>query len=49
MKYVNESLIQPLLHICNMSLINGVFPDVLKIARVVPIHKNGQTGDFNNN
>ena len=48
MKYVKESLIQPLLHICNMSLSNGVFPDVLKIARVVPIHKNGQTGDFNN-
>ena len=45
---IKESLIQQLLHICNMSLSNGVFPDVLKITRVVPIHENGQTGDFNN-
>ena len=31
-KYVKESLILPLLHICSISLSNGVLPDVLKIS-----------------
>lgn len=26
-------------HICNISLINGVFPDELKIAKVIPLYK----------
>ena len=30
---------EPLLHIINLSFSNGVFPDRLKIAKVVPIYK----------
>ena len=29
-------LIEPLLHVINLSLLNGVFPDELKIAQVLP-------------
>jgi hypothetical protein len=32
----------------NDSFGNGVFPDALKVARVVPIHKDGSTDDLNN-
>ena len=31
-----------------MSLITGVYPDLLKIAKVIPIHKCGSTQDINN-
>ena len=33
----------PLAHIINMSLITGVYPDLLKIAKDIPIHKCGST------
>ena len=36
-------LILPLAHIINMSLITGVYPDLLKIFKVIPIHKCGST------
>ena len=35
-----NSLNKPLLHIFNLSIQKGVFPDELKIARVTPIYKN---------
>lgn len=31
----------------NLSITEGVFPDVLKTARVVPIYKKGDSADFN--
>ena len=33
--------IQPLLHICNLSFTHGVFPDAIKIAKVIPLFKYG--------
>ena len=35
------SLLQPLTHLINCSLQSGIFPDKLKLARVVPIFKAG--------
>ena len=31
-----------------MSLLTGVYPDLLKIAKIIPIHKGGSTQDINN-
>ena len=36
------------LHIFNVSLQNGTFPDELKIARVTPLFKNGSDSDLGN-
>ena len=38
-KAVMPSIIQPLMEIFNQSLMTGVFPDKLKIARMTPIFK----------
>ena len=32
----------------NASLESGIFPDQLKIAKVIPVHKKGNTRDINN-
>ena len=37
-----------LLTIFNKCLNKGYYPDAMKIARVVPIHKGGDTNDVNN-
>lgn len=33
--------ISPLTHVLNLSLTQGFFPDAMKIARIVPLHKTG--------
>ena len=40
--------IEPITHILNMSLIQGVFPDELKIAKIVPIYKSENNQIINN-
>ena len=45
---IPDLIILPLAHIINMSLLTGVYPDLLKIAKVIPIHKGGSTQDINN-
>ena len=42
--YISE----PLANIFNSSIINGVYPDLLKIARVTPIYKKGAKSDPSN-
>lgn len=37
-----------LVHLINLSLRTGVFPDKLKIAKVVPIYKSGDASNFSN-
>ena len=37
-KQIAESIVTPLVHICNLSLTIGVFPDSLKKAKVIPIY-----------
>jgi len=41
LKEVISSIIQPLLHIFNMSFTSGVVPTSLKIAKVIPVYKKG--------
>ena len=38
----------PLLHILNVSISSGIFPEVWKSARVIPIHKKGDKTDVGN-
>jgi hypothetical protein len=38
-------IISPLTYICNRSLAQGIFPDILKFAVVKPIYKNGDRYD----
>ena len=40
-KEVCDIIVKPLTHIINMSLNQGVVPDAIKVARVVPIYKAG--------
>ena len=47
-KKCSGSLYKPSLHIFNVSLQNGTFPDELKIARVTPLFKNGSDSDLQN-
>ena len=44
-KFIIPTILQPLKHIFNMSLETGIFPDYLKIAKIIPIHK---STEFNN-
>ena len=39
---------EPLAKLFNLSISTGEYPDVLKIARVLPIHKKGDRTDVNN-
>jgi hypothetical protein len=39
----------PLTHLVNLSISSGIFPDQLKIARIVPIFKTGDRQIFSNN
>ena len=48
LKMVSSFIIEPLTYICNLSLTQGVFPDELKLANVLPLYKNGDPYVFNN-
>ena len=51
MKVVNNiihSIVKPVTHICNSSLVSGVFPDKMKIAKIIPLFKSGIKTEFNN-
>ena len=47
-KYVSTAILQPLTFIVNLSLTTGVFPDVLKIAKIIPLYKKGDPELFTN-
>ena len=38
----------PLVHVLNLSLFEGICPDTLKVANVIPLFKNGDPKQFNN-
>lgn len=48
LKFLAPGLIQPLTIIINQSLLTGIFPDKLKIAKVIPLHKKDQTNLLDN-
>jgi hypothetical protein len=43
-----ESMLDPLVYIINLSLSQGFFPDELKIAKVIPLFKGGDSHHCNN-
>lgn len=42
------SIVEPLCYLCNLSLSEGVFPQELKLANVLPLYKSGDDMLFNN-
>ena len=48
LKLIPDLIIAPLCDIINQSFITGIFPDSLKLSKVIPIHKEGATDDLNN-
>ena len=47
-KQTYMSFIKPLTHVMNLSLMTGIVPLELKVARVIPIFKSGETNVFTN-
>lgn len=43
-----DILLTPLCHIINCSFRTGIFPDLFKLAKVIPLHKSGSKVDLNN-
>ena len=43
LKRIIGSIVTPLVHICNLSLLTGVFPSSFKLAKVIPVHKKDNT------
>ncbi len=47
-KNVINCIVLPLTHVCKLSLAQGIFPDNMKTARVLPLYKAGYRQDFSN-
>ena len=47
-KKIIHLISKPLCAIFNSSLKNGIFPDKLKVAKVIPIFKKGQSNSYSN-
>ena len=47
-KLTYHNFIVPITHVMNLSIIHGVVPTELKLAKVVPIYKSGDRGLINN-
>ena len=43
-----KSIVKPLKYVINLALKQGIFPDVLKEAKVIPVHKSGSHSDIQN-
>ena len=48
LKQVIDEIKTPLIHILNLSLLNGIFPETLKKSKTVPIFKSGSKSELNN-
>ena len=48
LKEIYDSIHAPLLHVINLSITKGVFPDEWKIAKIVPIYKKGSKNEGTN-
>ena len=48
MKIANNHISCTFSDICNISFHEGIFPDINKIAKVIPIYKDGSMKDINN-
>lgn len=47
-KQTIDVIVEPFLHICNLSLTTGEFPDQMKVAKVIPLFKKANTNDVSN-
>jgi hypothetical protein len=47
-KYIGNEISSPLSHIFNLSLSTGIFPNKLKLCRVIPIFKSGNASECDN-
>lgn len=47
-KFLNEILSPVICNLFNSSILEGTFPQILKIAEVIPIHKSGAKSNLNN-
>ena len=47
-KSVSKSISSPLASLINHSVANGIFPDRLKVAKVIPIYKSGDKSQISN-
>ena len=47
-KKVIHEIKEPFTHICNCALISGCFPEKMKLAKVIPLFKQGDKSNFNN-
>ena len=48
LQIVADLIVFPLCHIINMSFLKGIFPEKLKIMKVIPQHKGRSMQDLNN-
>ncbi len=48
MKIIKDALVKPITTIINQMLISGIFPEKLKIAKVIPLYKKDDETLFNN-
>ena len=48
LKYVIDHVVSPISHVCRLSLIQGYFPQELKLAKIVPLYKSNDPSHFNN-
>ena len=48
LKLIANTVVTPLCYIINVSFNTGVFPDVLKVAKVIARHKGGPSDNLNN-
>ena len=48
LKFSLQHIGEPLAHMCNMSLIQGIFPPELKLTKVLQLYKSGDRQLFNN-
>ena len=48
LKNIIPQIVDPLVHIINVSLTTGLVPNNMKIARVIPIYKKGEKDDVSN-
>ena len=48
LKYVIDHIVSPISHVCRLSLIQGYFPQELKLAKIVPLYKSNDPSHFNN-
>lgn len=48
LKYIIEGITDPLVHILNSSLEKGIFPDNMKLAKIIPLFKSGDNSELGN-